>query len=298
MAPSHRRISLPLLTVFCFWISGCGANPYEQIGQSHGYDSVDTESLDYDDVTTSSNEKASSEAVQLVSTSGSAADANRRIIYTSTIGLIVQDYTAFESALPRLVSQLGGYISKRDTNRQYSDQQSGSWIVRVPVENYHDLMGGVAEQGFAESRQENAQDVTEEFVDITARVANKRELEKRILKMLDERTGKLTDVLSIENELARVREEIERMEGRMRYLSDRTTLATVTINCRERAEYQPAAAPTFASRIGDSWVGSLGSLLALFQQLVIFVVAIIPWLALVLPAVYIARRVKGMRVAA
>jgi hypothetical protein len=72
-------------------------------------------------------------------------------------------------------------------------------------------------------------------VDIAARVENARRLEARIIQLLANRTGKLQDVLSVERELARVREEIERYEGRMRYLRTRAAVSTLMITVHEHA---------------------------------------------------------------
>ncbi|MFK7767594.1 MAG: DUF4349 domain-containing protein [Mariniblastus sp.] len=206
------------------------------------------------------------------------AELNRKIIYNTKIGLVVKDYPTFESTLPQLVNSHGGFIASNNTDRRYNNSQSGTWIVRVPVSEYSDFLTGITSLGFAESRNEKAQDVTEEFVDVEARVKNKKQLEQRILKMLEDRSGKLTDVLEIERELSRVREEIERMEGRIRFLIDRTSLATVTISCREEKEYIPTAAPTLASRISESWSDSTGSLQTFGTNLLLFIIGAAPWL--------------------
>lgn len=226
-------------------------------------------------------EEAGTDAVPAVASGKSATASalqNRKIIYTTWVELVVDEYQDFERRIVDLVEQHGGFVSNSDTDRRYNDQQSGRWTVRVPIDQYSQFLNGVTSLGFAESRKENAQDVTEEYVDIEARIKNKRELESRVIKMLEERTGKLADVLEIERELSRIREEIERMEGRLRYLADRTSLATVTINCREEQEYTPPEAPTFASRVSRSWQGSLDALITVGQHLLIALVAAVPWL--------------------
>ena len=81
----------------------------------------------------------------------------------------------------------------------------------------------------------SAEDASEEFVDLSARVENAHRLEQRLLELLRTRTGKLQDVLTVERELARVREEIERMEGRMRFLKTRADLSTLSVNLYEPA---------------------------------------------------------------
>jgi hypothetical protein len=78
-----------------------------------------------------------------------------------------------------------------------------------------------------------AEDVGEEFVDVSARLANARRLEDRIVVLLATRTGKLEDVIAAERELARVREEIERYEGRLRFLRNRVALSTLAVTVHE-----------------------------------------------------------------
>jgi len=96
-----------------------------------------------------------------------------------------------------------------------------------------------------ESVSVSVADVGEEYVDVTARVANAKRLEQRLIDLLDKRTGKLSDVLGVERELARVREEIERYEGRLRYLRTRASISTLTVSVHEPP-------PLVASRPGEN----------------------------------------------
>ncbi len=79
----------------------------------------------------------------------------------------------------------------------------------------------------------DAEDVGEEFVDVNARMDNARRLERRLIDLLATRTGKLKDVLDVERELARVREEIDRYEGRIRYLKAHTAMSTLSVSVHE-----------------------------------------------------------------
>ena len=87
--------------------------------------------------------------------------------------------------------------------------------------------------GKLESVNISAQDVGEEYVDVAARVTNAHRLEQRLIEVLATKTGRLRDVLDIERELGRVREEIERMEGRMRFLRTRVATSTLSITVHE-----------------------------------------------------------------
>lgn len=225
-----------------------------------------------------------------------SAPTNRHIIYTTLVELVVEDYGKFEIQLPQLVLGFGGFVASSETDRKYKDRQSGSWVVRVPASRHGQFLDGIDSLGFSESQRENAQDVTEEYIDVEARIGNKQKLESRIVTMLEERSGKLSDVLEIERELARVREEIERMQGRLRFLTDRTTLATVTIRCREDHAYIPPEAPSFAARMTSSWINSLRTMGTLLENCMVALTACIPWIVIgALPAWFTLRWIKKRR---
>ena len=121
-------------------------------------------------------------------------------------------------------------------------------------------------------------------------------MEGRVLGILEDRSGKLNEILEIERELSRVREEIERMEGRIRFLKERTSLATITIRCREQQEYQPAAAPTLTSRLGQSFSGSIETMQRFVANLMVFVAAVLPWAIVLLAMSYVIHRSAGDRI--
>lgn len=277
-------------------ILGCAGNVADQAESSYDESSRGTQQPPAVVTAAAVNVSPTGETDSLASTdaSGNAVADNRRIIYDTTVGLVVDDYQRFETRLPPLVARYGGFIASSDTDRRYNHRQSGTWVVRIPVASYSDFLIGITAFGFAESIHEDAHDVTEESVDIEARIKNKRKLEARIVALLEERAGKLADILEIERELSRVREEIERMEGRLRFLHDRTSLATVTISVREQKEYQPAEAPTLASRIYSAGAGSLRLLRAAVENIVIALIAMIPWLVVIgMPLLLIRKRLAG-----
>ena len=88
-----------------------------------------------------------------------------------------------------------------------------------------------------------AEDVGEEFVDVSARMENARRLEQRLVTLLASRTGKLSDVLAVERELARVREDIERYEGRLRYLRAHAATSSCRSKCTSPTPWWERPAP-------------------------------------------------------
>jgi hypothetical protein len=160
----------------------------------------------------------------------------------------------------------------------------------VPVESYQAFLVGIKDLGVPEEVQESASDVTAEYVDLVARIANQKRLEQRILSVLDEVQGKISDVLEVEKQLARVRETVERLEGQMRYLKDRVSMTTVTVHVREDEDYQPPQALSFGSSIIDVWQNSIDAMIAFFKGVVLSLVAIAPWLVVVMLVGYVLYR--------
>jgi uncharacterized coiled-coil protein SlyX len=211
--------------------------------------------------------------------------AGRQIIYRATIVLDVKDFAAAERQVAALVKSSGGFIAKFQEERPYGAQRGGRWTVRVPVPQFDRFVEEAGKLGVAQSRNINSEDVSEEFVDLTARLKNKQQLEARLLELVAKRSDEIKDILALEAELSRVREEIERMQGRLRYLTDRVALTTVELAAYERTEFKPPEAPTFAANVSQSFFESLDKLRQCGEAVVLLVVALVPWvLALALLA--------------
>jgi len=224
------------------------------------------------------------------------AGIERRIIYKAEINLVVCDFADTETAVSRLVREHGGYLADAHINRTAGEQRSGRWQARIPVDRFESFLAAASKMGVPESRQQTARDVSEEYVDLEARTANQKRLEQRILKLLEDSEADIKEVIEVERELARVRGEIEQTEGRLRYLTNRTELATVTIVAREQRDYVPPQAPTFLARVRQAWSGSLLSLRRLGEHMAVAAVFAFPWLVIlfvvIAPSLWCVRRYK------
>jgi hypothetical protein len=145
----------------------------------------------------------------------------------------------------RLAQESGALVANTTIQTGREQQRSASLELRIPSDRFDAVVNGLAPIGKVESVIISAQDVGEEFVDLSARVANARRLEARLIQLLATRTGRLSDVLSVERELARVREEIERYEGRLRYLQAHVSVSSLTVVVHEPP-------PVVASRPGEN----------------------------------------------
>jgi Domain of unknown function (DUF4349) len=204
----------------------------------------------------------------------------RKIIYEAEISLVVDDVSGTEAQVAKLLQQFGGYVAESKVDRTQGEQLSGRWQVRVPVEQFNPFLEAVSKLGVVENRHQTAQDVTEEFVDLEAQIGNKKRLEERILELLKNSEGAIKDVIEVERELARVRGEIEQMEGRLRYLTNRTDLTTVTIDAREVDDYVPPQALSFVERISQAWRGSLLALRVFGERVTVAFVYAFPWIVI------------------
>lgn len=223
----------------------------------------------------------------------------RKIIYNGHVDLVVDDLGAVEAKLMALVAGKGGYVSDTNVTGSPGSQRSGSWKLRIPAESFTEVMSGVARLGELRSTRTDSQDVSQEYYDIEARIAVKKQEEKRLLKILDEAAGKLKDILEVEKELSRVRTEAEQMEGRLRWLAHNTSLSTINVTAAEVKNYRPPVAPTFTDRIARSFRASIEALANFLMDATVALAAIVPWLVLILPATalfwIILRRFRAAR---
>jgi Domain of unknown function (DUF4349) len=203
--------------------------------------------------------------------------APRKIIYDARVELVVDNLSATAQAILKLITANHGFIAESDQASVTSTQRRAMWRVRVPVDQFDGFIASVSRLGEVQKQHVGSQDVTAEFIDIQARIHNKQEEEKRLLKHLNDSTGKLEDILSVEREIARVRGEIETVQGRLKYLADRTALSTVTIEASEIKDYQPPVVASFPTQLSRTFWNSVENLLAFGRGLLLVVVALAPW---------------------
>ncbi len=268
-------------------------------GCSGDYDykyATTAEAPSQDYLSESSNGMASSESMAGESTRGIVAGktsssgtsaivqvaADREIIYTATIRLAVDDFDSFPERLAIVSQAVGGFIAETDVARMQGTRRSGRWIVRVPGATYQDFIRDVSGLGVPESVQEKADDVTEQFVDLQARIKSAKQLEEQIIKLLEQQNDKIENVLVVERELSRVRLEIEQQEGRMRYLQNQVAMSTITIHASEQRTFTPEQAKTLSERISLEWQNAIQRAKDFFEDALVWTVAngivIIAWI--------------------
>jgi len=212
------------------------------------------------------------------------AIANRKIIYDARVELVTEDLNKLEAGLLQIVGSQGAYVADSDRSGTAGATRHGTWKIRVPVDAYDALVRGVVGLGELVSNKTQSQDVSAEYYDLDARQAAKKVEEARLLKHLSDSTGRLDEILAVERELSRVRSEIEQMQGRLAVLSNLTSLATVTVSASEIKGYVPPQAPTLGQKVARTFARSVDSLRTLGEAVLLAVVALTPWIPLIIPA--------------
>ena len=226
---------------------------------------------------------------------------SRKIVYTATVDLVVEDFYKIPEDVVALVKRFDAYVASSNLTGAAGDNRHGTWQVRVPIGRFDEFVAEAKRLGELVSAGTSSRDVSEEYYDVDARIRNKTKEEERLLKLLEERPGELADVIAIERELSRVREELERMQGRMRVLTDLTSMTTVTLSIGEIQNYQPAEAATLTTRIRRTFEGSLAALSTAGEETLIVLVAATPWLPLIIASLFLSyfygkklrRRLRG-----
>jgi hypothetical protein len=210
----------------------------------------------------------------------SQSQATGMIIRNGYVNVQVDSIEIAIDRLRALTASLGGYVGNVSMQTGEHQVRSATLEMKVPAARFDSAMTGMPALGKVEHSSATAEDVGEEFVDITARVANAKRLESRLVSLLATRTARLQDVLAVERELARVREEIERHEGRIRFLSTRVATSTIVATVHEKLPViagQPGT-NVFAAALLNAWRNFVSFLATGIELLgVVIPVALIAW---------------------
>jgi hypothetical protein len=166
-------------------------------------------------------------------------------------------------------------------HHELSRVSTATWVLRIPATGLDGALQTLRNLGTVTAEKVTAEDVTEAYVDLKARLDTGKAAEARLVQLLAQKTDKLSDVLDVERELTRVRGEVESLEGKLRLLDHRIDLSTLTIHLRVEEKYVPPVAPTLWSKLGETLLGSLEGLLEFAELALTVAVAVLPW-ALVL----------------
>lgn len=159
------------------------------------------------------------------------ADIERKIIKRADLSIEVKNIDTISDKITNLIETYNGYISD-SRNWANQNKQKFYWFqLRIPVDNFNSVLNELNSDDYGQiiSRSISGQDVTEEYMDLDIRLKNLNSQEERYRQLLD-KADKVEEILKIENELNRIRTEIEQLQGRKKYLDNQISYSTITVN--------------------------------------------------------------------
>ncbi|MGH9310313.1 MAG: DUF4349 domain-containing protein [Vicinamibacterales bacterium] len=228
--------------------------------------------------------EAESGAAKFAASPGAATQAGPRgprVIHTASITMIATDFNGARAAIEQLVQELGGFVSTLHAAEPRDEKRSLRASLRVPAGRLPDALVRLRALGQVVDETQGGTDVTEQLVDLEARLANSRNTERRLAEVLKNRTGDLSDVLQVEREIARVRGEIEQVEAQQKRLEDRVSLATIALTVLEQRQASLDSGPIpVATQLRNAFVDGVQATYESIVSVTLVALRAVPFLLL------------------
>ncbi len=192
--------------------------------------------------------------------------------HIASINIATREFDPLRARIDSILARRHGYLADLTLSAPQSAGRSLSAALRVPASELDATLVELRQLGRVESESQKGEDVTRQYADLVARLANARNTEQRLAQILAQRTGKLSDVLEVEREIGRVRGEIEQMEAERRATSDQVTFATVQFEASEDYHAALRLSPVSTwTRLGNAAVEGYRNLAGGLVSIALFV---------------------------
>ena len=237
---------------------------------------------------------SSSDSAAFDSAAGEALAIDRKIIKSAYLGIETLEFDKLNNNLQGKVAMMGGYIESSSTSgvpraeKSSSPDRQAHYEIRIPSKKFEQFINEVGELGNLITKEIGGEDVTGQYFDVQARIKSLTIQEERLLSIL-KKAELLQDIIELEGELARVRYDIENYTGTLKSLDSMVSLSRVSLDIYEVKEIKTDEPDpeTLGDRIADAFKGSLKSLGKFFEGLTVFLVAALPYLAIIAPIIWI-----------
>lgn len=243
-----KYATLLVITVFLFCFSACDSGMREsqpagiaaRTESAKTYDSAPAEQRSAAKTVASAdlaNQPQSNQSVSL--NDAAAADTAsqafaRKIIRNANLTIEVTSPAEIQRKIVSIAESHQGFVVTSEASQRTGDDKTKpeitvNLVVRVPAVQFNAAMEEIRGVGQRMIQEKvTGQDVTEEFMDLEARIKNQKALEAQFIEIM-KRAGKVDDALSVQRELAEVRTDIEKLEGRRRFLENQASLSTINV---------------------------------------------------------------------
>lgn len=200
---------------------------------------------------------------ELTTQTNAETTLERKLIKEGIVEFETKNFNETRETILNAVKKYEGYVSS-DQEYKYPIKRSNTIKIRVPSKNFDSFLND-ATKGVErfDDKVIEVKDVTEEFLDVEARLKTKKELEQRYLDLL-KKANNVKEILEIEKQIGDLRAEIESIEGRLRYLKDRVSFSTISITYYELSPEEKGYGSKFSKGFANGW-----------DNLVLFFVALI-----------------------
>ena len=197
---------------------------------------------------------------------------SRKLIKNGNVVFETYDLEKTKATIELLVQKFDGYISS-DSKNEFDNKVNYYLNIRIPAQYFDSILKGISSQiSKFDSNEITISDVTEEFLDIESRLKNKKELEKRYLEILQQ-SKSVEDILNVERELGKLREEIEATEGRLNYLSNQVSFSTLSVSFYKKVSNETS----FSGKLGESFTNGFENL----KSFLLFVLTVWPFVIII-----------------
>jgi len=205
----------------------------------------------------------------------------RKMVYTVTVDLVVEDFSDVPAGVEDLVDNYAGaLISDSEIAGSPGSPRHGRWTIRVPVDRYEKFVAEAQKLGEFRRIHRESEDRTDEYYDIEASLENKRSTRDRLLK-LKEKTDDQRLLMELDEKLDHVQVEINKMQGRLDRIGKLVSLTTVHLTIDEIKDYVPEESVGYGTRLRRAVEGSLGALWETAQAVSIGLIAALPWILVI-----------------
>lgn len=177
---------------------------------------------------------------------------DRMIVKSGQIQIEADNYDIILNEISKLTGEYKGYIINSTSSLTLASKKQGNVNVKIPAASFDEFVRKISGLGKVMSENISSHDITDEFIDTQARLNTQKELEKRLLDLLNDRTGKLSDVIEVENKLSDVRSKIESAEGKINFLKNQAEYSTLQISIFEPSILNTSSGGGFFYEIGQS----------------------------------------------
>lgn len=226
------------------------------------------------------------------------------IARTVTLAMVVKDFAVARGTLDTILVRHHAYAAELTVNTAEGTPRTLQASLRVPAPELAAALIELKLLGRVENESQSGEEVTQQHADLVARLKNSRETEQRLQAILQQRTGKISDVLQVEQEIARVRGEVEQMEAEQKALEHRVDFATVNLNLADVYQAQlTLPSPSIGTRLRNGFVAGFHKATETLLGIALFFAedgpALLIWLVILgLPVALLWRRYRRALAAA